>query len=87
MPVGQVPAVLQAHGQNLVSGLKHGEVDGGVRLTSGVGLYVGVFRPKQGLGSLDGEAFRNVRMLATTIIAFARITLRVLVGQDAGSLR
>ena len=44
-------------------------------------LYVGIIGTKERLGALDGERFHDINMLATAVVALARITLGVLVGQ------
>ena len=44
-------------------------------------LHVGIIGAKERLGALDGECFHDINMLATAVVALARITLGVLVGQ------
>ena len=46
MAVGEMAAVGEVHGQDLVARLEHGEVDGHVRLRAAVRLDVDVFAPK-----------------------------------------
>ncbi len=75
--------VLKAHREDLVTGLEHGEIDRGVGLTARVWLNVCVFGSEKFLGSFDGQAFGDVDVFASPIVAFGGITLGVLVGQNA----
>ena len=79
--MGEMTAVRQAHAEDGVARLEQRVVDRGVGLRSGMGLDVGVGRAEQLLGAFDGERLGDVDELAATVIALARITLRVLVGE------
>src|SRR5690606_34658591 len=79
--VGQVAAVGQAHAENGVTGAEQGQVDGGVGLGAGVRRDVGVVGAEQLLGAVDGQLLDDVDVLATTVVALARIAFGVLVGQ------
>ena len=79
--VGEVPPMIEFHGQSRVPRLHEGEVGGHVGLGAGVGLDVGVFGPEQFLRPLDGQPFDNVDPLAAAVVPFAGVALRVLVGQ------
>ena len=83
MAVSKVPAVLKAHGEDLVAGLEHSEIDRRVRLTTRVRLDVCVFSSEKFFGSFDGQAFGSVGVFASAIVAFGGITLGVFVGQNA----
>ncbi|MNO97992.1 hypothetical protein D3C76_897220 [compost metagenome] len=80
--VGQVATVGQAHAQDGVTGRQQGQVDGGVGLGAGVRLDVGVVGAEQLLGTVDGQLLDDVDVLATTVVALARVAFGVLVGQD-----
>ena len=84
--VGEVAAVGEVHGEDLVAGLEHGEVDGGVRLRAGVRLDVGVLRAEELLGAVDGELLDDVDVFAAAIPAAAGVALGVFVGEH-GALR
>ena len=46
-------------------------------------LHVGVIGAEQRLGALNGKLFDNVNVFAAAVVALARITFGVLVGQAA----
>ena len=71
----------EVHAQNGVARFQQCEEDSGVCLRAGMRLHVGVIGTKERLGALDSECFHDVNMLATAVVALARITLGVLVGQ------
>ncbi|MNI25278.1 hypothetical protein D3C73_789200 [compost metagenome] len=79
--VGQVTAVGQAHAENGVAGLQQGQVHGAVGRGTGVRLDVGVIGTEQLLGALDGQRLNLVDVFAATVVALARITFGVFVGQ------
>ena len=80
--VGEVPAVRQAHAEEGVAGLEHGEVDGHVGAGAAVGLDVGVLGAEDHPGTLDGEPLADVDPLAPAVVALAGIAFGVLVGED-----
>src|SRR4051812_655401 len=75
-------AVRQAHAQQLVPRFHCSEVRGHVGLRTGVRLHVCVLSTKELLRPVDRDLLRDVDKLAAAIIAFARITLGVLVRED-----
>ena len=79
--VGEVAAVGEVHGEDLVAGLEHGEVDGGVRLRAGVRLDVGVLGTEKLLGAVDGELLDDIDVFAAAIPAAAGIAFGVFVGE------
>jgi len=80
--VGQVAAGGQAHAQDGVAGGKQGEEDGLVGLRPGMRLHVGETAAEQELGPLDGQRLGDVHLGAAAVIAPARITLGVFVGEN-----
>jgi hypothetical protein len=46
-----------------------------------VGLHIGVLRPEQRLGPVDGDALGDVHDLAAAVVPGPGIALRVLVGE------
>ena len=83
MPMGQVPAVGQVHGENLVARFYGGKVNGHVSLRSAVRLNVDVFRAEESLGPVDGELLRDIDIFAAAIPPFPRISFGILVSQNA----
>ncbi|MNM14001.1 hypothetical protein D3C81_242030 [compost metagenome] len=81
--VGQVPAVGQAHAQQGIAGLQQRQVDRRVGLRARVRLDVGVTGAEQCLGPVDGQLLDHIDMLATAVVALARVALGILVGQHA----
>jgi len=75
--------VRQVHAEDRVPGLHRREIDGHVRLRSGVGLDVDVIAAEELLAAFDRQGLGDVDELAAAVIALARIALRILVGHDA----
>ncbi|MOA01199.1 hypothetical protein D3C78_1205900 [compost metagenome] len=73
----------QAHAEDGVTGVQQGQVHGTVGLGAGVRLDVGVVGAEQLLGAVDGQLLDLVHMLATAVVALARVAFGVLVGQAA----
>ena len=86
MPVGEMAAVGEVHGQDLVARFEGGEIDGHVGLRAAVRLHVDVVGAEKRLRAIDRELLDDVDILAAAVPAFAGITLGVLVRQ-AGALR
>ena len=86
VPVREVPAVREVHGEDAVADIERCEINGCVGLAAAMRLHVGVFRTEEFLGALDGQRFDDIDMLASAIPAPARITFGIFVGQR-GSLR
>ena len=81
MAVREVSAVRQVHPQHRVARLEQREVHGHVRLCARVRLHVGVFRAEQRLRAFDRERLCDVDELAAAVVALARISFGVLVGE------
>ena len=81
MTVREVAAVSQVQTENGVARLQHGGVGLHVRLRAGVGLHIGVFGAEQFLSSIARQILHHIRELATAVVALARISLRILVGE------
>ena len=72
----------EAHAQDPVAGLEHGEVGGHVRLSAGVGLDVDVLGAReQRQGALLCQPLHHVHVLAAAVVALPGQALRVLVGE------
>ena len=80
--VGEVTTVRQGQTHDLVAGIGQGVEDGGVGLRAGVRLDVGELGAEQGLRTVAGEILDDVGVLAASVVATARVALRVLVGED-----
>ncbi|MNQ94298.1 hypothetical protein D3C85_1098080 [compost metagenome] len=81
--VGQVAAVGQAHAEDGIAGIDQRQVHGRVGRGTGVRLDVGVVGAEQLLGPIYCKLLDHVDMLATAVVALARIAFGVLVGQAA----
>ena len=79
--VREVAAVRQAHAQHGVSRRAQGHVDRRVCLGAGMGLHIGVVRTEQCLDPLDSEFLGLVHVFATAVVALARITFGIFIGQ------
>ncbi|MPM46726.1 hypothetical protein SDC9_93432 [bioreactor metagenome] len=83
MPVCQVTAVVEVHGQHRIAGVEQRVIDGKVCLRAGVRLNVGVIGMEQRLGAFAGERFYDIHILASAVVTFAGVPFGVLVGQRA----
>ncbi len=79
MPMSKVAAVGEVHGENFISGLKDGEIDGGVRLGAGMRLDVRVVGSEELFRALDCEGFHDIDVFAAPIPAFAGVALGVFI--------
>ena len=86
VPVGEVAAVGQIHGEDAVARFEDAEIDGHVCLTAAVRLDIRMIGTEKFFRPLDGERLHRVDMLAAAVPAAPRISLGVFVGQ-ARSLR
>ncbi len=77
----EVAAMIQAHAENGVAGAEQRQVDGGIRLRTGMRLHVGIVGTEQLLGAVDGQLFDHVDVFAAAVVALAGISFGVLVGQ------
>ncbi len=80
--VGEVAAMVQRQTEDGVARIEQTQVDGHVGVGAGVRLDVGVLRPEELLGPLDGQRLGLVDELVAAVVALARVALRVLVGED-----
>ncbi len=85
MAVRQVAAVRQVHAQDRVAGLNHGGVGLFIGLRSGMRLHVGVLGSEELLGALACQVLDDIHELASAVVALARVTFRVLVGEYAAA--
>ena len=81
MPVRQVPAVRQIHGQNLVTRFEHREVDRHVRLRAAVRLHIHMFAAEQSFCAINGQLLGNIDILTAAVPALSRVALGILVCQ------
>ena len=70
------------HRHQSVAGLQKGEIDRHVRLGSTVGLNVGVLRAIKLFHSVNSQLLNLVNNLTSTVVAFARVTLCILIGEN-----
>ncbi len=82
-PVGEVAPVVEAEAQHGVAGLEHRLVGAHVGVRAAVGLDVGVVGAEEGLDPLDRQTFDAVDHGVAAVVALARVTLGVLVGEHA----
>lgn len=80
--MGEVPPVRQGHTQNRVTWFESGKVNCLVRLGTRVRLHIGMFRPKQGLGPIDGQPLHDVHIFATAIVTPSRIPFGVFISKN-----
>ena len=71
----------EAHAEHRVAGLQQRQIDRRIGLRSGMRLHIGIGGAKQLLCALDRQCLGNIHVLATAVVALARITLGILVGQ------
>jgi hypothetical protein len=71
----------EAHAHDRVAGFGKGHQHRLIRLRSGIWLDVGGIGAKQLLQPIDRQLLGDIDVLATTVIALARVTLGILVGQ------
>ncbi|MNN53327.1 hypothetical protein D3C81_1680720 [compost metagenome] len=79
--VSEVTAMGQTHAQESVASLQQGQVDRRVGLGAGVRLDVGIACTEQLLGTVNGQLLDHIDVLATAVVALARVAFGVLVGQ------
>ena len=80
--VGQVTTVVQAHAQNDIARLAQCLIDCHICLCTRMRLYIGKLCPKQLAYTCDCQVFYLIDALTATVVALARITLGVLIGQN-----
>ena len=79
--MGQVAALVELHAEHGVAGVEQREVDGHVRVGTGVRLHVGVVGTEERLRAFACEILDLVDDLVAAVVALARIALGVLVGE------
>ncbi|MNP49210.1 hypothetical protein D3C76_1433830 [compost metagenome] len=79
--VRKVTAMGQVHPENGIPRLQSRKVNGQVRLSAGVRLYVSMLSAKQFLRTIARDIFHDIDMLAAAIVAFAGISFRIFVCQ------
>ena len=79
--VGKMAAGGEVEPQIGIARLHGGHKSGLVRLTAGMRLHIGEAAIEQFFRAVDGKLLDHVDPLATTVIALARITLGVFVGE------
>ena len=83
MAVGKMAAVREIKTEDCIAGGEQRHVCRCVGLGAGVGLYVDVFRGEELFRTVAGEVFDDVGELASAVVAFARVALGVLIGEDS----
>ena len=79
--VSQVTAMRQVHTQNGITWFQQRGVHRKVSLGAGVRLDVSVVSAEQFFRTIDRQLFNDINILATAVVAFARITFSIFVGQ------
>ena len=79
--VSQVTAMRQIHTQNGIAWFQQRGVDRKVSLGARVRLDVSVVSAEQFFRTIDRQLFNDINILATAVVAFARITFSIFVGQ------
>ena len=74
-------AVAEVHAEYGVPGLKHGEINGDIRLASGMGLHIYMVAAKKLLRSVARKILNDININASAIVPFPRISLGILIGQ------
>src|SRR6266699_4513568 len=83
MAVREMAAVSKIHGENLVAGFQHREINGHVRLCAAVWLHVDVLAAEQTFGAIDRQLLSGIDIFAPAVPALPRITFGVLVRENA----
>ena len=79
--MSQVTALRQVHTQNGIARLQQSGVDREVSLGAGVRLYVSVISAEQLFCTVNRQLFNDINIFATAIVALARITFGIFIGQ------
>jgi hypothetical protein len=82
--MSQVPALVQLHSHDSITGLKQGEVNGHVGLSAAVGLDVGVLGVEKLFGAFNRQTLHHVHILAAAVIASAGVSLGVFIVHYSG---
>ncbi len=80
--VREMAAVRKIHPQDRVARLERRQVHRHVGLRARVRLHVGMLRAEERLRAVDRDLLDPIHELAAAVVPLARITLRILVGED-----
>ena len=81
--VGQMTALAQIHAHHRVAQIQQAKVNGHIRLSTAVGLYIGIGCTKELLCPVDGDLLHLIDVHAAAVVALSGIALGILVGEDA----
>ncbi|MPM95523.1 hypothetical protein SDC9_142678 [bioreactor metagenome] len=81
--MGQMTPLVQTHPQYQISGLQHGKVHCCIGLCAGMGLHICMLRAKELASAISGDILHGINTFTAAIIALARITLGILIGEMA----
>ncbi len=81
VPMRQVAAFGEAHGENGVAGVEHGKVNGHIGTASAVRLHIHMLCTEELFGAIDGEALGFIDPFAAVVPALGRIAFSIFVGQ------
>ena len=79
--MGQVSTMSQGEAQDRVARLRDGHQHGCIRLSTGMGLHIGVLRAEDLLGTVPGEVLNDVHIFAAPVVPTPRVPLRIFVRQ------
>ena len=82
-PMAQMPAVIELQRQNGVARFQNRVVGSHIRLSAGVRLNIYMVNAEELLGAIYRQGFDAIHELTTVIVTRCRITLGILVRQDA----
>ena len=77
----EVAAVVEVQAHEGVAGIQAGKEHGGVGLCAGVRLHVGIFGSKEFADTVYCQLLYLVNNLTSTVVAVARISFSILVGE------
>ena len=80
---GQMTAVGQIHAEIAIPRFEHSEIDGHVRLRSGMGLNISVIGAEQFFGARNRQRFDFIDELTAAVIPLSRIPFGIFVSHDA----
>ena len=80
--VRKVAALVELHGEDLLSEFHVRKINRHVRLGARVGLYVRMLRAEEFFQPVTGKVLGHVMELAAAIVPLSRVTLGILVGHD-----
>ena len=80
--MGEVTAMGEVHAKNGVARVEQRHVGGGIGLGTGMGLDVSVFGVKKFFGTIAGQVFDDVGILAAAVVPFAGVAFGILIRED-----